>query len=188
MLQRQLYLPEREKKHCAGCHMLEQPRPEQIHLPLSAPAFDAVIFHLKDAIRREDTQEKFIVDYVINPDASKSVCESNKVAKFGVIPSLKGKVTEDDLKEIAGYLLEKYPHTAFVRMIKEILENDEMAALKRSPFLVNSDSLPHMTKTAYTKLGQGKTGADTCTKREAYAYTQRDNRCCSEDQAAVAAA
>ena len=145
------------KKHCASCHMLAQPKPEQIPT-LTAPAFDAVIFHLKDAINGKDAQEKFIVDYVQNPSASKSVCESNKVAKFGVMPSLKGKVTEDELEEIAEYLLENYPHPAFVRMIKEILKNDKMAALKNSPFLINSDNLPHMTKLLLENWDKAKLG------------------------------
>jgi len=145
------------KKHCASCHMLEKPRPEQIPT-LTAPAFDAVIFHLKDAIKGEDAQEKFIVDYVQNPSAAKSVCESNKVAKFGVMPSLKGKVTEDELEDIAEYLLKNYPHPAFVRMIKEILKNDAMAALKSSPFLINSDNLPHMTKLLIQNWDKAKLG------------------------------
>jgi mono/diheme cytochrome c family protein len=145
------------KKHCASCHMLEKPKPEQIPT-LSAPAFDAVIFHLKDAIKGEDAQEEFIVDYVQNPAASKSVCESNKVAKFGVMPSMKGKVSEDELEEIAEYLLEKYPHPEFVRMIKEILKNDKMAALKNSPFLINSDNLPHMTKLLVQNWDKAKLG------------------------------
>ncbi|MCF6207192.1 MAG: c-type cytochrome [Sulfurovum sp.] len=145
------------KKHCASCHMLEQPKPEQIPT-LTAPAFDAVIFHLKDAIKGHEEQVNFIVDYVQHPSASKSVCESNKVAKFGVMPSLKGKVTQKELKEIADYLLEKYPHPDFVRMIKEILKNDAMAALKSSPFLINSDNLPHMTKLLIQNWDKAKLG------------------------------
>ena len=145
------------KQHCASCHMLKKPEPEQLPT-LKAPAFDAVIFHLKDAIKGEDAQEKFIIDYVLNPSASKSVCESNKVAKFGVMPSLKGKVTEEDLEDIAEYLLENYPHPAFVRMIKEILKNDAMAALKASPFLINSDNLPHMTKLLIQNWDKAKLG------------------------------
>jgi len=145
------------KKHCASCHMLEKPTPEQIPT-LSAPAFDAVIFHLEDAIQGKDAQKAFIVDYVQHPSASKSVCESNKVAKFGVMPSLKGKVTEEELEKIAAYLLEKYPHPAFVRMIKEILKNDAMAALKGSPFLINSDNLPHMTKLLLQNWDKAKLG------------------------------
>ena len=119
--------------------------PEQMPT-LTALAFDAVIFHLKDSVKGQEAQKMFIVDYVLSPSASKSVCESNKVAKFGVMPSMKGKVREDELEEIAEYLLKSYPHSAFVRMIKEILKNDAMAALKSSPFLINSDNLPHFTK------------------------------------------
>jgi len=145
------------KKHCASCHMLEKPMPEQMPT-LTAPAFDAVIFHLKDSVKGQEAQKMFIVDYVLNPSASKSVCESNKVAKFGVMPSMKGKVREDELEEIAEYLLKSYPHPAFVRMIKEILKNDAMAALKSSPFLINSDNLPHFTKLLMQNWDKAKLG------------------------------
>jgi len=145
------------KQHCASCHMLEKPEPEQIPT-LKAPAFDAVLFHLKDAIHDKAAQKAFIIDYVQHPSASKSVCESNKVAKFGVMPSLKGKVTPQELADIADYLIETYPHPAFVRMIKEILRNDAMRALRSSPFLINSEALPHMTKLLMQNWDKAKLG------------------------------
>jgi hypothetical protein len=43
-------------------------------------------------------------------------------------------------------MLKTYPHANFVKMIKEILINDKMNALQNSPFLINSEALPHMTK------------------------------------------
>jgi hypothetical protein len=125
--------------------MLKKPGPSAMET-VKAPPFDAVIFHVKDAINGEKAQKKFIIDYVQNPDAAKSVCESNKVTKFGVMPSLKGKVSEAELGEIADYLLKTYPHPAFVSMLHEILTNNKLAALKASPFLINNDNLPHMTK------------------------------------------
>ena len=145
------------KRHCAACHMLEKPEPQQMG-NFSAPPFDAVMFHLKDAIKGKEAQKAFILDYVFDPSASKSVCESNKVAKFGVMPSMKGKINKDHLSLIADYLIEKYPHPKFVRMIKEILKNDKMAALKNSPFLINSDNLPHMTKLLIQNWDKAKLG------------------------------
>ena len=145
------------EKKCASCHMLEAPEFHQIPT-LKAPAMDAVVFHIN--LAKEDNKEKkaFIADYVLNPDASKSVCESNKVAKFGVMPSQKGSVTKEELALIATEMLEKYPHQSFKAMIKEMQKNDKINALKGSPFLVNSEGLPHMTKLLIQNWDKAKLG------------------------------
>jgi len=132
-------------KKCASCHMLKSP--EFHELPsLKAPAMDAVVFHVNLAMDNDKDKKIFITDYVLNPDASKSVCESNKVAQFGVMPSQKGKVTKEELALISTEMLTIYPHKKFVAMIKEMQLNDKVNALKGSPFLVNAEGLPHMTK------------------------------------------
>ena len=133
------------EKNCASCHMLSTPEASMIPT-LKAPAMDAVGFHLKLVKKETKAQEQFIVDYALNPLVSKSVCESNKVQKFGVMPSLKGKVSKEDLEKIAAYVVENFPSEKFTKMIKEIHTNDTLNALKSSPFLMNSDGLPHLTK------------------------------------------
>ncbi|MCF6244916.1 MAG: c-type cytochrome [Sulfurovum sp.] len=144
-------------KKCASCHMLKAP--EFHELPtLKAPAMDAVVFHINLAMQNEKEKKAFIVDYVLNPDASKSVCESNKVAQVGVMPSQKGKVTKEELESIATELLSTYPHKKFVAMIKEMQGNDKINALKGSPFLVNSEGLPHMTKLLVHNWDKAKLG------------------------------
>ena len=134
------------KENCASCHMLTSPTPEMIP-KLKVPAMEAVMFHIKLNIKDKEDIKKFIVDYTQNPAASKSVCESNKVQKFGVMPSLKGKISEQDLETISDYLTDNYPTPKFVSMIKDIQRNDKVNALLNSPFLINQEALPHMTKT-----------------------------------------
>jgi hypothetical protein len=68
------------------------------------------------------------------------------VQNFGVMPSLKGKVSEQDLASIAEHIMTNFPSPEFVTMIKEIQKNDQMNALMNSPFLVNKEELPHLTK------------------------------------------
>ncbi len=131
--------------NCAFCHMLKTPQFFELQ-NLTAPAIDAVVFHVKLAKEKSEEQEAFIVDYVLNPDVSKSICESNKVAKFGMMPSQKGKVNKKELEEIANYMLAGYLQGSFTVMIKEMQANDKIYALSNSPFLINSDSLPHFTK------------------------------------------
>lgn len=133
------------KKHCASCHMLTTPTPDMI-ATMEAPPMDAVMFHINLVKSKPEEIKAFIMDYVINPDASKSVCESNKVQSFGVMPSLKGKVSQKDLAIIADHVMETFPTPEFVTMIKEIQKNDKMHGLLNSPFLVNKEELPHLTK------------------------------------------
>ena len=133
------------KTKCASCHTLAIPQMEMMP-DFVAPPMDAVMFHMKDVITGNDNLKAFIDDYVFDPDVSKSVCESNKVQKFGVMPSQKGKVTKEELAMISDYMIATYPREKFVKTIREILRNDKMNALKSSPFLINSESLPHMTK------------------------------------------
>ena len=136
------------QKHCASCHLMTIPTPDMIPT-MKAPAMDAVAFHINLAMEmKKDPKaegKKFIEEYVVTPVVSKSVCESNKVANFGVMPSLKGKVSPEDLSQIAEYVMENFPKPDFVAMIKEIQKNDKMNGLMNSPFLINNEGLPHLT-------------------------------------------
>ncbi len=133
------------QQKCASCHILDMPIPEVLPT-LTAPAMEAVLFHVKLAFKDTADVKKHIIDFAENPNLSKSVCESNKVAKFGLMPSLKGKVSAEELDIIADYLIKSYPTDKFSRTIKEMLKNDKLTALKSSPFLMNQDALPHLTK------------------------------------------
>jgi len=133
------------KKHCASCHILSTPTPDMIP-DMKAPAMDAVMYHINLVMTKPEEIKAFIMDYVVNPDASKSVCESNKVQGFGVMPSLKGKVLQKDLGTITDHVMKTFPSPEFVAMIKEVQKNDKMHGLLNSPFLVNKEELPHLTK------------------------------------------
>lgn len=145
------------KSKCASCHMLEVPTPEMIPT-LKAPPLHSVLFHLKGEIEDAKEQKAFIVDYAFHPKASKSVCESNQVQKFGVMPSQKGLVTKEEVELIADYAIKTFPSKAFVKMITTMQTNDKMRSLKNSPFLMNQDALPHLTKKLMEHWDKAKLG------------------------------
>ena len=153
------------KAKCATCHTLEIPQMEMMP-EFVAPPMDAVMFHMKDAIKGTANMKAFMVDYVFEPDVSKSVCESNNVAKFGVMPTQKGKVTAEELDAIADYLIVTYPREKFVTTLKEMQRNDKLNALKSSPFLINSESLPHMTKLLLQNWDKSKLGLSDDQKKK----------------------
>ena len=134
------------QEKCASCHSLGVPTPQELQI-FKAPAMEAVLFHVKDAHNNDMKKVKaFILNYTQNPKLKESVCESNKVTKFGVMPSLKGKVSPEDLSTIADYIIDKYPTQEFVTFIKQIKTDGKLSALKNSPFLMNQSALPHLTK------------------------------------------
>jgi len=145
------------QKNCASCHLLTAPTWEMIPT-LKVPAMDAVVFHIKKAINDPKEQKAFIVDYVQNPNIGKSVCESNKVQQYGMMPSLKGKVSPEELDTIADTMLKVYPHKEFVALITEVLKNDRINALKNSPFLINNERLPHFTRLLIENWDKAKLG------------------------------
>ena len=145
------------KAKCASCHMMETPEFTQLE-SLTAPAMEAIVFHINLAMESKKEKKAFIADYVIHPDAGKSVCESNKVAKFGVMPSQKGNVSKAELESISDAMLKNYPTEKFVTMIKEIQSTDKTRALVNSPFLVNATGLPHMTKLLVENWDKAKLG------------------------------
>lgn len=153
------------KVKCATCHTLSIPKMEMMH-SFKAPPMDAVMFHMKDVIKGDENLKAFITDYVYNPDVSKSVCESNKVQKFGVMPSQKGKVSKKELAVISEYMIKKYPREKFIQNITEILKNDEISALKDSPFLINSENLPHFTKLLIQHWDKAKLGLSDIQKSQ----------------------
>ena len=153
------------KNNCASCHILTTPTPDMIPT-MKAPAMDAVMFHINLVMQDKKEIKAFIMDYAINPKASKSVCESNKVQSFGVMPSLKGKVSQKELAIIAEHMIENFPTPEFVAMIKEVQKNDKMNALLNSPFLINKENLPHFTGLLIKNWDKAKLGLSDAQKEK----------------------
>lgn len=153
------------QKNCASCHTLGMPHPSTIS-SLPAPPMNAVIFHLKSEHKSYEKQKEFIVNYSLNPKPELSVCDMTKVEKFGVMPSLKGKISLKDLNLIATYLLENFPSKKFVESRAEAKLYKEIHHLRNSPFLMNQSSLPKITELLMQNWGKGKLGLSLEQKRK----------------------
>ncbi len=153
------------EQNCASCHTLGMPHPSTI-ASLPAPPMNAVIFHLKSEHKSLKKQQEFIVNYALNPQPEQSVCDMTKVKKFGVMPSLKGKVSKKDLNLIARYLLENFPTKEFIALRAEAKLYQEINQLRNSPFLLNQSSLPKITQLLMQNWGKGKLGLSNEQKRK----------------------
>ncbi len=100
------------EKKCSACHNLDLP--PKTFTDEKAPPMMAVAFHIKDFIKAGSESDKipkaidFVKDYVVNPNASKSFCDKKSLESYGVMPSQKGKVTQNELEAIAEYMFEHY--------------------------------------------------------------------------------
>ena len=106
---------------CASCHNLDMP-------PITsadekAPPIMAVAFHVHSLIKPSDESQRtpkaieFVADYVRAPSMEKSFCDKESLASYGVMPSQKEKVTEDEAKAIATYMFHHYTQENFLEIM-----------------------------------------------------------------------
>jgi len=118
------------QKKCAKCHNLDMP-PKSYENEI-APSMMAVTFHLKDFIKSNNPSEhegkviSFIKDYVVAPSREKSFCDKASLDSYGVMPSQKGNVTQEELEAIAHYMYQTFDNQ---KMLKIMAEEQRLASL-----------------------------------------------------------
>lgn len=115
------------EKHCISCHTPFIPMSQikenfldsnNTQLNLKAPTLNQLSYRLKQRVGDPHGDEDlhrmevtaFMSDYVIHPDRDKSVCLDDVMHFFKTMPSLKGKVSEDELDDIGTYLYDFDSH------------------------------------------------------------------------------
>ena len=111
------------EQKCSSCHNLDLP--PKTFADEIAPPMMAVAFHIMDFIEVSNDSEKvsksveFVKDYVVNPSKEKSFCDKESLKSYGLMPSQKGKVTQDELEAIAKYMFKHFN-------VKNLTEAQEM--------------------------------------------------------------
>jgi len=90
---------------CASCHI--KMRPSDISTLMAPPAM-GVMRHVKMKYGTKEEAIKFITEYTLDPQESKAVCMSDKIKRFGLMPSQKGNVSTEELAVIAGWMYENF--------------------------------------------------------------------------------
>jgi hypothetical protein len=131
-------------KKCAICHKTTRPSDMST---LVAPPIPGVAMHVKQRYPLRKDAMAFIESYAMHPQRSKALCMPQRIQRFGLMPSQKGKVTPQQLKKIAAYIVDNYPDARFVRMEKrrEAMMAQAMKSRQDSPFLI-ARGLPHYSK------------------------------------------
>lgn len=90
---------------CASCHV--KMRPSDIST-LAAPPLMGVMRHVKMTYSTKEEAVKFITEYALDPQESKAVCMPDKLKRFGLMPSQKGKVSKEELAMIAAWAYDNF--------------------------------------------------------------------------------
>ena len=105
---------------CMECHQKSMPIPLLMKnfieennktLKLKAPTGNEISFRLKQQIgSREDIEfhlhqtNDFLKDYLFNPNLAKTICLEGVIKHFEVMPSMKDKITEEEIEEVNHFL------------------------------------------------------------------------------------
>ncbi|MBU0721036.1 cytochrome c [bacterium] len=111
------------KKNCMSCHveMMKKDNALQNLKNLKAPPMVEVSNRIKENIIIKDDDDDvhrhlfvlFVKDYIINPKLDNSMCHAGALERFGTMPSLKGKLTNEEREAVAQWLYERYEDVKF---------------------------------------------------------------------------
>ncbi len=111
------------EKHCAKCHIKEITKAQTLKRlnTLKAPPMIEVSNRLKEQIIIKSNDEDihrgvviaFVKHYIENPDMMIGMCNPAAFDKFDEMPSLKGKLTEEEKQAVAQWLYDYYEDKKF---------------------------------------------------------------------------
>lgn len=93
-------------KKCGSCHLGGKLSIEKVK-NIKAPPYWGMAKMVREKFDNEDDRINFIIDYTLNPSEEKMIFPKETKDRFGLMPSQKGNVTEDEIRQIAEYFLNK---------------------------------------------------------------------------------
>ncbi len=161
------------QKVCAACHALYIPEDKLIKnfmeynntmLKLKAPPLSMISERMKQKIGDPDADEDikrmevsaFIADYIIYPDKSKSVLNPAIGKYFETMPSLKGKLSTEEIEAISNFVYDidekikkekKVDYVSFENAVKKAKREDKIILVKATAphcrYCVKMDKICH---------------------------------------------
>ncbi|MEA3370509.1 MAG: c-type cytochrome [Campylobacterota bacterium] len=111
------------KKQCMSCHVEMMSKKEVMKniKDMKAPPMVEVSGRLKENIQTTDEEDDvnrylfilFVKDYIINPNLDNSMCHPGALERFGTMPSLKGKISQEEAQAVAEWLYDRYESVEF---------------------------------------------------------------------------
>jgi mono/diheme cytochrome c family protein len=99
-------------KNCAKCHaeilgIVNNGGYDNTYIT-PAPYVVDLVTKLKEKATSQEKFTEFIKEYIQNPDKRKSLYGKRAIKKFGLMPSLKGLMSDDEIEGLANYLYQNY--------------------------------------------------------------------------------
>ena len=112
------------ERNCAACHIKNITKKETMKIlkTIKAPPMVEVSSQLKANIKIVDDLDDeihravviaFIKDYVEYPHMDKAMCEAMALERFSLMPSLKGKLSEEELNAVSAWVYDYYKGKKF---------------------------------------------------------------------------
>ncbi|MEA1919503.1 MAG: c-type cytochrome [Campylobacterota bacterium] len=111
------------KQKCQQCHieMISKSETKKRFANLKAPPMIEVANQLKNNIIIKDDDEDvhrqvvvaFIKEYIDNPDLQYTMCHPMAIDKFGIMPSLKGQLSDKEKQVVAEWIYDRYEGKEF---------------------------------------------------------------------------
>lgn len=91
------------EEKCSSCHMLTSSTMAK-NAKITAPPMWGILRTLEDNFETKEARVNFLIDYSMNPSEKKMVFAKAAKKRFGLMPSMKGELSGDELRAIAEYL------------------------------------------------------------------------------------
>ena len=91
---------------CAICHVMERPADKS---EMVAPPAKGIMFHMGEEIGSDEKILAHIKSFTMNPTKAKAICRS--VRRFGLMPSQKENITQEELDIVAQWMIENLKMT-----------------------------------------------------------------------------
>jgi mono/diheme cytochrome c family protein len=111
------------KSKCSECHIENISKAEVVKnfKEMKAPPMVEVSNQVRNNIVIKDGDDDvhrhvvklFIKDYIDNPILEKSMCNPMALERFGVMPSQKGKLSEEEKEAVAEWIYDRYQGVKF---------------------------------------------------------------------------
>ena len=93
---------------CTACHMTSSSSAKLTNGKMGGPPMWGIMKKVKARFEDQSDGEAFITAYALAPSQKKMLFPQATIDYFGAMPSMRGKVTQEELEQIAKYLYTLY--------------------------------------------------------------------------------
>ncbi len=148
--------------YCSSCHATVVGTNEsggEVTNIYEAPYIKDVVSKLKTETKTKEEFLAFVKDYIENPDKRKSLYGKRAIKDFGLMPSLKGVMSDDDSTKLANYLYSDYDNAT--PKIKEKKSVSDESSQKSEQFIKSEALFTRYCSSCHTTaVGVNESGGE----------------------------